>query len=78
MLEVHKCDNCKYRSTLINNLVGCTKKKKIIINDYLDDKLCYSKTVTADEFLSLFSINNSDFLNKFFEDKIDKNKIKAK
>lgn len=54
------------------------KKKKIIINDYLDDKLCYSKTVTADEFLSLFSINNSDFLNKFFEDKIDKNKIKAK
>ena len=54
------------------------KKKKIIINDYLDDKLCYSKTVTVDEFLSLFSINNSEFLNKFFEDKIDKNKIKTK
>ena len=56
MLEVHKCDNCQYRSTLINNLVGCTKKKKIIINkgDYDNCEDYQQNLVSLDAFKTIF------------------------
>lgn len=47
------CLTCKYRNTKINNLVGCSKYKKIITNPR-ETKPCYENFVFTDLFSSMF------------------------
>lgn len=56
MLEVHKCDSCRHRTTLMNNLIGCAKKKKIIVNkdDYDNCEDYQQSLVNLDTFKTIF------------------------
>lgn len=50
------CMNCKYKQTMMNNLVGCKHYKKIVTNPY-EIKSCCQKT----NIQQLFNIFNKGF-----------------
>lgn len=56
MQSVHKCDSCKYRETLLNHLVGCSKKRKIIWSngDYDNCEDYQQQLVDFDAFKDIF------------------------
>lgn len=55
MQRVHKCDSCRHRTTVFNNLVGCAKKRKIIVKGDYDDCDDYQpQLVDFDAFKDIF------------------------
>lgn len=50
---MRNCMNCKFRQTMINNMVGCSYYKKIITNPY-EQKAC-NQNSTLEMFNKIFN-----------------------